>query len=114
RSVLAMSPDEARVLLAEDRSDEQDAILGLADGWPALIALVIHSRGPSTAHDAVPEELYSYFAEELYQAAPRDLQQELRRLALAPYVTPDIAETISGERADDVIRQGIDLGFFAT
>jgi ATP/maltotriose-dependent transcriptional regulator MalT len=111
RALLAMNEEEARMVLSARRIEESSGLLALADGWPALIALARLAEQASPPRAAAPEELYSFFAEELYQGASPSLQQALRRLALAPYVTSDIAETLIRDNADSVITDGLELGF---
>jgi ATP/maltotriose-dependent transcriptional regulator MalT len=60
---------------------------------------------------SVPEEIYEFFAEELYQAAEPPIRSALRLLALAPYVTLDIAEGVLGPDAEAVLTRGAELGF---
>jgi len=55
-----------------------------------------------------------FFVEELYSAAESSTRQILRQLALAPYVTAEIAEAILGHDASDAIAQGQELGFFSS
>jgi ATP/maltotriose-dependent transcriptional regulator MalT len=114
RSQLAMSQDEARSVLAKRSFDETDGLIALADGWPALIGLAALSTELETPTDSIPEELYTFFAEELYQGAPLEVQQGLRRLSLAQSVTADIAEALMEHHATEVIRQGAELGFLLT
>jgi len=114
RALLAMNEEEARVVLSDRRTDESVGLLAMADGWPALIALATLAEEASLPGATSPEELYSFFAEELYHGAPSDLQQALRRLALAPYVTPDIAETLIRDNSESVISNGLELGFLVT
>jgi LuxR family maltose regulon positive regulatory protein len=111
RNLLAMDSDEARTVL-EDRFAAKSGLLSLADGWPALIGMAILSQELIVPGEAVPEELYGFFAEELYQGIEPGLQQGLRRFALAPYVTSDIAETVVGANAGAFIEEGVQLGFF--
>jgi ATP/maltotriose-dependent transcriptional regulator MalT len=74
-----------------------------------LAALATELEMPA---EGVPEELYTFFAEELYQAVPPQIQQGLRRLSLAPTITLDIAESLIGEHTAEVIHEGVELGFF--
>jgi ATP/maltotriose-dependent transcriptional regulator MalT len=112
RSLLAMNQDEARFVLRSRAVDEAGGLISLADGWPALIGLAALATELEMPPEGVPEELYTFFAEELYQAAPPEIQQGLRRLSLAPVITHDIAESLIGERTTEVIHEGVKLGFF--
>ena len=86
----------------------------LADGWPALIGLAALSPAASMPGQTVPDELYGFFAEELYRAVPSEIRQAFIRLALSPYVTLDIAEAVVGDRAGETLGQGVEFGFFAS
>ncbi len=112
RNQLAMSEHEARFVLATHVAHQTGGLIALADGWPALIGLAALADELDLPKAGMPDELYTYFAEELYQAVPRDIQEGLRRLALAPTITPDIAESLAGDRASHVIDEAAKLGFF--
>jgi ATP/maltotriose-dependent transcriptional regulator MalT len=60
---------------------------------------------------SLPDTLYDYFAEELYQAAEEPLQRALCRLALAPTLAYEVADFLLGPDAPVVIREGVRLGF---
>jgi LuxR family maltose regulon positive regulatory protein len=111
RSLLAMSKDEAACVLGASPIPQADGLFLLADGWPALITLACHAGHTAVPGEALPEELHGFFAEELYQAADPDLQQALRRLALAPYLTAEIVEALLGPSADRVVQRAVELGF---
>jgi LuxR family maltose regulon positive regulatory protein len=112
RSWLAMNQEEARFVLASRMADETSGLIALADGWPALIGLAALATELEIPAESVPEELYAFFAEELYQAVPPKIQQGLRRLSLASVITADIAESLIGEHTTEVLHHGVELGFF--
>jgi LuxR family transcriptional regulator, maltose regulon positive regulatory protein len=112
RNQLAMSQDEARSVLASHVANETGGLIALADGWPALIGLAALAEELDLPTAGMPDELYTYFAEELYQAVPSGIQEALRRLSLAPTVTLDIAESLVGDRAPQIIGEAVKLGFF--
>lgn len=114
RNLLAMRTDEAELVLSSRSREVAEGLLPLAEGWPALIALTNVAARTDMPAEVVPEDLYAFFAEELYLAARPDVQQGLRRLALAPYVTTDIAEAVLEDNADEVIAHGLELGFFSS
>ena len=89
RNQLAMTADEAECALHERSTVGTEGFLSLSDGWPALLGLATLSIEPQLSGSTTPEELFASFAQELYAAAAPDIQQALRRLALAPYVTLD-------------------------
>jgi LuxR family maltose regulon positive regulatory protein len=112
RSSLAMSQDEARSVLAGYVPKEASGLIALADGWPALIGLVALADNLNPPRGGMPDELYGYFAEELYQAVSSEIQQGLRRLSLAPTITGDLARSLAGEDALQILDEAIELGFF--
>jgi LuxR family maltose regulon positive regulatory protein len=112
RSLLAMNQDEARSVLASHVANETGGLIALADGWPALIGLAALADELELPTRGMPDELYTYFAEELYQAISFDIQGGLRRLSLASTITRDIAESLAGDSAPQIIDEAVKLGFF--
>jgi LuxR family transcriptional regulator, maltose regulon positive regulatory protein len=112
RQALAMNRDEADAVLAAAGVEGTAELITLAGGWPALIGLAAQSDEIRMPFSALPEELYTFVADELYHAASPDIRAGLRRLSLAPVVTPDIAESLAGTEARTVVQEGKKLGFF--
>ena len=112
RTELAMDHDEA----AEVMSHRKDApgLVALAEGWPAVIGLAALTDEFELPEGGLPDTLYDYFAEELYQAASPQVQQGLCRLALAPTLGEGVAEFLLKEDAAEVIGVGVRLGFLGT
>jgi LuxR family maltose regulon positive regulatory protein len=111
RSLLAMSQEEAEQVLAHRRGSEASGLLALADGWPAVIGLAALTDDVHVPDQEVPEELYAYFAEELYQAAASSVQWSLCQLALSSSVVPTVARELLGDDADVALAEGLRLGF---
>ena len=111
RSLLAMSQEEAEQVLAHRRGSEASGLLALADGWPAVIGLAALTDEIELPDEGVPEALYAYFAEELYQAADPALRWSLSQLSLSSAVAPAVAEAVLGEEAEGALRDGRRLGF---
>jgi ATP/maltotriose-dependent transcriptional regulator MalT len=109
-----MDEEEARAVLAERVSSETNALLALADGWPALLALAALTNDLVLPTTGLPDALYSYFADELYHAAPPDVRAGLRRLSLAAVVTADVADSMLGTDAPKLIDEGLRFGFFVS
>jgi ATP/maltotriose-dependent transcriptional regulator MalT len=87
RTVLAMDQEEATGVLADFAAPEAlPGMLALADGWPALIGLAALTGSTPTGDSAIADDLYDYFARELYEATASDLRSALQILALAPNV----------------------------
>jgi LuxR family maltose regulon positive regulatory protein len=114
RSLLAMSQDEASQVLADRPGSEAQGLVALADGWPAVIGLAALTEDVSLPEGSLPDSLYTYFAEELYQAADPHVREGLTRLALASAVPPGFAESILGEDAERVVTEGLRLGFLTS
>jgi LuxR family maltose regulon positive regulatory protein len=114
RNPLAMNTEEAQAALFRRPESETSALLALADGWPALIGMACLASQTQLPRHSVPEEVYDFFAEELYRAADPGIRSALRLLALAPHVTPDIAEAMFGNAADSVLTQASELGFLTS
>jgi ATP/maltotriose-dependent transcriptional regulator MalT len=112
QSSLAMIRGEGLEVLAGRPARETGGLLALADGWPALIGLAASAGELDLPPTGMPDELYAYFAEELYQAVGPGVQEGLRRLSLARTITPDVAHALVGAHAAAVIDEGIKLGFF--
>jgi ATP/maltotriose-dependent transcriptional regulator MalT len=111
RTELAMDHDEAASVLAHRKDAPAAGLVALAEGWPAVIGLAALTDDFELPEGSLPDTLYDYFAEELYQAAEEPLQRALCRLALAPTLTYEVAEFLLGPDAPDVIRAGVRLGF---
>lgn len=108
---LAMDHDEASEALSHRPGASAAGLVALADGWPAVIGLAAFAEDFSLPEDGLPEALYSYFAEELYQTAPEAVRNGLLKLALSPTVEADVAEFLLSSDADIVLEEAIRLGF---
>lgn len=111
RSLLAMSQEEAEGVLANRRGSEASGLVALADGWPAVIGLAALSDETELPDEGLPEALYTYFAEELYQAADPELRWSLSQLSLSSTVAPAVAEAVLGDEAERTLADGRRLGF---
>ncbi|MET0938370.1 MAG: hypothetical protein ABWY51_04000, partial [Gaiellaceae bacterium] len=112
RSLLAMSQEEAEQVLADRRGSEAKGLIALADGWPAVIGLAALTEEIELPDEGLPEALYDYFAEELYQAAEPDVRWSLSQLSLSSSVAPAVAESVLGSSdAERALVDGHRLGF---
>ena len=111
RSLLAMSQGEAEQVLADRRSSEARGLIALADGWPAVIGLAALTEEIELPDEGLPEALYDYFAEELYQAADPEVRWSLSRLSLSSSVAPAVAQAVLGDDAERALVDGHRLGF---
>ena len=80
RSTLAMTHREADAVLGgHERVDP--GLIEIAEGWPAVVGLASLSSTPLVAGRdelALPETLYNFLAEELYQALNEPIQRARR------------------------------------
>ena len=112
RSLLAMSQEEAEQVLADRRGSEARGLIALADGWPAVIGLAALTEEIELPDEGLPEALYDYFAEELYQAAEPEVRWSLSQLSLSSSVAPAVAESVLGSsEAERALVDGHRLGF---
>lgn len=112
RNELAMDQEEAAIMLAH-RDESAAGIVALAEGWPAVIGLAALADSWDLPEGSLPEALYQYFAEELYQTAPAATRDDLCTLALAPSLKADTAEFLLGRRSTEAIAEGVRLGFIS-
>ena len=70
RNLLAMSNEEADHILTSTGKHSRGGLISLFDGWPALVGLMTTPDGWELPTEGMPDELYSYFADELYPRYP--------------------------------------------
>jgi ATP/maltotriose-dependent transcriptional regulator MalT len=112
RNLLALNSQEAETILRQHGRPKLRGLIAIADGWPALLGLAAATGAPDLSPERPPQELYNYFAEELYQALSNSARRPLRLLALAPAVTPDVVRLLVPTNGDKVIAEATRLGFF--
>ncbi len=106
-----MSQEEAEEVLTDHRGGQASGLIALADGWPAVIGLAAMTDEVELPDEGLPEALYDYFAEELYQAADPELRWSLSQLSLSSSVAPAVAEAVLGGDAERTLVEGHRLGF---
>jgi len=111
RSLLRMDSQEAQRVLAKANRPVSDDLLEIAAGWPAVIGLAALTPAKHLS-DAIPETLYEYLADELFNKSSRLLKDALPVLALAPFVSPQIAAVLCGhDQASRVLCQAAEAGY---
>ncbi len=114
QSALAMSEDEVDELLAGGRDGMSPGLSALAGGWPAVIGLASLTTSPTSApvgEFEVPEQLYEFFAEEVYRGLEPAIRLGLGLLATAPSLDRELAAELLGtERAERVCAEAFTLG----
>ncbi|HSS75077.1 MAG TPA: LuxR C-terminal-related transcriptional regulator, partial [Gaiellaceae bacterium] len=114
RNELAMDHDEAPSVLSHRKDAPAAGLVALAEGWPAVIGLAALTDDLELPEGSLPEALYEYLAEELYQAAAPEVQRGLCTLALAPSLVGRIADAMLGDEALQVVADGVRLGFLTS
>jgi LuxR family transcriptional regulator, maltose regulon positive regulatory protein len=114
RNDLAMDHDEAAAVLAHRKDAPAAGLVALAEGWSAVIGLAALTDELDLPEGSLPDALYEYFAEELYQAADPEVQRQLCRLAVAPSLADGVAEFLLGRATGDILKNGMRLGFLST
>lgn len=116
QSALAMSEEEVDDLLAGAQERLSPGLLALAGGWPAVIGLASLTTS-SPAEPVIelelelPDQLYEFFADEIYRGLEPDLRLGLGLLATAPSLDRELAEELLGaERAQRVCTEALTLG----
>jgi ATP/maltotriose-dependent transcriptional regulator MalT len=89
-------------------------LLALAGGWPAVIGLASLTTSDSPLPEEgleLPEQLYEFFAEEVYRGLEPNVRIGLGLLATAPTLDRDLAAELLGtERAERVCAEALTLG----
>jgi ATP/maltotriose-dependent transcriptional regulator MalT len=109
-----MDHDEAAAVLAHRKDAPAAGLVALAEGWPAVIGLAALTQEFDLPEGSLPDTLYEYFAEELYQAASPTAQKGLCRLAIAPSLSHGVVDLLLGTSGTEIIGQATRLGFVST
>ena len=110
RVLLAMNATEAAAVLGQ-RGERSSALVLEASGWPAVLGLAALSRSSLPPTDTLPQALYEYFAEELYQAADPEVRWGLCQLAVPPSVDLDLASRVLGSADPNLLLEhAVNLG----
>ena len=110
QTVLAMDSHEAAAVLANRSSQSASGLVALANGWPAVIALAGVSSAELEADIEVPESLYRFFAEEIFDSLGDDVRQGLALLAVAPLLDRELADELLGDESARVCSAALDVG----
>jgi LuxR family transcriptional regulator, maltose regulon positive regulatory protein len=106
RSSLAMEADEVREVVGRDKP-ALARFLDKARGWPAVIGLVALSSSNPDLAEAVPDRLYEYFAEELYETLSETHRVALAEISFASRFDLAFAGQVLGDTAEDAIDAGL-------
>lgn len=72
---LAMTTDEASRLLDGHSTEAVRALVAQAEGWPALLGLAALCSSAEIPTERVSDELYRYFADEVFSRQPPEIQE---------------------------------------
>ncbi len=109
---LAMTAEEAALVLRSVGTAAVSGLVALAQGWPAVIGLAALTTGSlDNVGDRVPDALHSYFAEELYQATTEPLRTALLQLSFAPRIDDALGAALFGPDAPNVLGNAVQFGF---
>jgi ATP/maltotriose-dependent transcriptional regulator MalT len=101
---LAFTDDEAREVLG--RGGEE--IVTEARGWPAVIGLAAMRGGANVQSGLAPDDLYRFFAEDLFRSASPQLREAMFLLALAGV---DGARALLGRSHRELVAEAAERGF---
>ena len=112
---LAMTDDEAaRVLASSHAVAGRARVMRTAGGWPAVLGLAAMSGDvDSTSSRLLSHTLYDFLASELLDAAAPQTQEALMFVAVASIRDVEVARSVLGPNADEVIREAVARGLMA-
>jgi ATP/maltotriose-dependent transcriptional regulator MalT len=111
RGQLAMTTEEAALVLDGRSTEEVQALVQHAEGWPALIGLAALSATHELPTERVSEALYRYFAEEVVRGEATDVERFLRIASVPAVIDPAVAEQLlGGEAAGAILSHLVDEG----
>jgi len=110
RSGLAMDSAEAADVLGDPQSAVASPLAERARGWPAVLGLAASMPHVGVPED-LPDALYDYFAEELFQTAPPKLRASITRLSAAPHLSPSLVDLLIGSESKEIIDTAVRAGF---
>ena len=115
QSMLAMSEEEVEEMLAGAHDGMSSGLLALAGGWPAVVGLASLTTSEAPLPDDgldLPEQLYEFFAEEVYRALEPESRTGLALLATAPSLDRELAAELLGaeQRRARLCAEALSLG----
>ncbi|MEN3341864.1 MAG: hypothetical protein V7644_1268, partial [Actinomycetota bacterium] len=109
---LAFTDAEAQEVLRETGDRSRERILAQARGWPAVIGLAAMRRGAvDPAAGLKADDLYDFFAEDLFQRASPALRHALFLLALGADVDDGVAKELLGPDHAELMAEAAERGF---
>ncbi len=109
---LAFTNEEAEQVLASEGQEPPPAIVSQAGGWPAVIGLAAMRGGTSGPNAGLQaDDLYDYFAEDLFRSASPELKNALFLLALGGDASVEVARELLGAEHDSLVAEATERGF---
>ena len=109
QTVLAMDTREAAELLEGRSAAPASGLVALANGWPAVIALASVTDAEIDGDAEVPDSLYRFFAEEVFDALGEEVRAGLATLAVAPVLDRELAAMLLDD-AEAVCEASLQVG----
>lgn len=110
QTTLAMNAPEAADVLGDRGAPDASGLVALANGWPAVIGLASVSSAAIESDVEVPESLYQFFAEEVFNGLGETGRAALATLAVAPLLDRELAIELLGAEAESVLSVALDVG----
>jgi ATP/maltotriose-dependent transcriptional regulator MalT len=105
---LAFTDDEAREVLGDEGSDE---IVAEARGWPAVIGLAAMRGALDVTSGLPPDDLYRFFAEDMFASASPRLREAMFLLALAGDLDGESPRGLLGRSHRALVEEAVERGF---
>ncbi|MCC6176193.1 MAG: hypothetical protein IT305_12880 [Chloroflexi bacterium] len=103
---LAMTADEAVRLLDGHSTEAARALVVQADGWPALLGLAALCVSAEVPTEQVSDELYRYFADEVFSRQPPEIQRFMLLCSVGSTIDPrTVTEVLGLDDANGIIRR---------
>ena len=112
---LAMTDEEAaKVIAAVGAVSGRARLMRTADGWPAVLGLAAMSGDVDfTSSRLLSHTLYEFLASELLAAAAEETQAALMLFAVASITEVEVARSVLGARADEILKEAVARGLVA-
>lgn len=111
---LAMTTDEAMRLLDGRSTEAVRALVAQAEGWPALLGLAALCSSAEVPPERVSDELYRYFADEVFSRQPPEIRQFMLVSSAGSTIDSGIATEVLGlDDASAIIGRLDDEGLLA-
>ncbi len=109
---LAFTDEEAQEVLGSEGGKASEAVVSQAHGWPAVIGLAATHGAPARPdRELHAEDLYDYFAEDLFENSSLELRNALFLLALGGDASIDVARELLGPEHDRLLTEATERGF---